>query len=74
MLFGKGRKKFTLPRNIVMHWNHDRGFNLVDYFHNVVEAKIGHRIDGNHHDVDPLQYLFLLRSKKMPDVAQVRHT
>src|SRR5262245_7863022 len=55
-----------------MHGNHDGGFDLVDDFHNVFETEIGHGIDGDHHNVDPLHYLFLLRSQKMADVSQVR--
>src|SRR5262249_15676423 len=74
MLFGKRCKQFALTGNVVMHWNHDGRFDLVDDFHYVFEAEIGQRIDGDHHHVDPLHDLFLFRREQMPDIAQVGKT
>src|SRR5215510_2600244 len=71
MLFGECRKQFSLTGNVVMHWNHDGRFDLVDHFHYVFEAEIGQRIDGDHHHVDPLHHLFLFRREQMPDISQV---
>src|SRR5262245_36744743 len=74
MLFGKRCKQFSLPGNVVMHWNHDGRFDLVDHFHYVFEAKIGQRIDGDHHHIDPLHDLCLFQRKQMHDVAKVSKT
>jgi hypothetical protein len=74
MFFGKRCKQFSLAGNVVMHWNHDGRFDLVDHFHYVFEAEIGHRIDWDHHHVDPLHHLFLLRRKQMSDIAQMGET
>lgn len=74
VLFSKRCKQFPLAGNVVMHWNHDGRFDLVDHFHYVFEAEIGHGIDGDHHHVDPLHHLFLLRREQMPDISQVSET
>src|SRR6266545_2862073 len=74
MFFGKYRKKFGLPGNVVVHRDNDRRLDLIDHFDNVFESEIRHGVDGNHHDVDPLQELDLFRSQQMADVAQVGET
>ena len=71
VLFGKGGKQFGLARHIVVHRYDDRRFDLVDDFDNVFETQIGHRIDGYHHDVDPLQHFDLLVSQQVADITQV---
>ena len=73
-LFGMVHKKFRLARNIVMHGNHDRSFNLLYDFHNVFETQVSHRIDWDHHHINVLHDLFLFRRKQMTDIPQVRKT
>ena len=64
-----GSRIVGLARVIVMHRYHDRGSGLLDHPQQILEAQIGHRIDGGHHDVNPLENLFLFRTQQMPDIA-----
>ena len=74
MVFGKRRKQFSLTRDVVVHGYDNGRLDLVDHFHDVFEAEIGHRVDRGEHYIDFLHYLFLLGSKEMSDIAKVSET
>ena len=74
MFLGEGGKKFGLPCHIVMHRDHDRWFDLLDHFDDVVKTEIGHSVDRHHDHVDVLQHLHLFRGQQMTNVSQVGKT